>query len=448
MKKNIKTRFAPSPTGLFHIGSARSALFNYLYAKKHDGEFILRIEDTDKERSKPEFETNIQESLSWLSLQWDSFHKQSDRTEIYQEAIRELLENEKAYISKEKKEGGRSEVIRFKNPNKKIEFQDSIRGKVTFDTSDLGDFVIAKSETEPLYHLTVVVDDYEMKISNVIRAEEHISNTPRQILILEALKYPRPQYAHIPLILAPDRSKLSKRHGAVSVMEYKEKGYLPEAVVNYLALLGWNPGTDQEIFRINELIESFSLESVQKGGSIFDEEKLRWINKNHLNKFIPGDEQYNEFKDRFLNSKLYEKKQWSFSDEYLQSVWKVFKERINVYEDIDTLLENKEFDYFFEKPESYKPEEILWKEQKKEDAQSHLNYVIEKIKLINEKSFDEDTVKKSIWDYSSEKGRGDVLWPMRYALSGRKKSPDPFVLASVLGKKEALERLKMASEAL
>lgn len=448
MKKNIKTRFAPSPTGLFHIGSARSALFNYLYAKKHDGEFILRIEDTDKKRSKPEFETNIQESLSWLSIQWDSFYKQSDRTEIYQKAIRELLENKKAYISKEKKESGRSEVIRFKNPNKKIEFSDLIRGKVTFDTSDLGDFVIAKSETEPLYHLTVVVDDQDMEISNVIRAEEHISNTPRQILILEALKYTRPQYAHIPLILAPDRSKLSKRHGAVSVMEYKEKGYLPEAVVNYLALLGWNPGTDQEIFRINELIEAFSLETVQKGGSIFDEEKLRWINKNHLNKFIPSKEQYKEFKERFLNSKAYEKKQWNFSDEYLQSVWEVFKERINVYEDVDTLLENNEFDYFFEKPESYKPEEILWKEQKNEDAQSHLNYVIKKIKLIDEENFDEDTVKESIWDYSSERGRGDVLWPMRYALSGRKKSPDPFVLASVLGKKEAIERLKMASKAL
>ncbi len=446
--KNIKTRFAPSPTGLFHIGSARSALFNYLFAKKYNGEFILRIEDTDKERSKPEFETNIQDSLSWLSLQWDSFYKQSDRTLIYQEATRELLENEKAYISKEKKEAGRSEVIRFKNPNKKIEFNDLIRGKVTFDTSDLGDFVIAKSETEPLYHLTVVVDDSEMKISHVIRAEEHISNTPRQILILEALKYSRPQYAHIPLILAPDRSKLSKRHGAVSVMEYKEKGYLPEAVVNYLALLGWNPGTDQEIFRINELIEAFSLDSVQKGGSIFDEEKLRWINKNHLNKFIPNEEQYREFKNRFLNSKLYEKRQWKFSEEYLQSIWKVFKERVSVYEDIDTLLENDEFDYFFEKPESYNLKEILWKEQKKEDAQSHLNYVLEKLQLIDEDCFSAETVKESIWDYSSEKDRGDVLWPMRYALSGRKKSPDPFVLASVLGKKEALERLKMASEAL
>ena len=446
--KNIKTRFAPSPTGLFHIGSARSALFNYLYAKKHDGEFILRIEDTDRERSKPEFESNIQDSLSWLSLQWDSFHKQSDRTEIYQEAIRELIENEKAYISKEEKEGGRSEVIRFKNPNRTIEFDDLIRGKVTFDTSDLGDFVIAKSETEPLYHLTVVVDDYEMQITNVIRAEEHISNTPRQILILEALKYPRPMYAHIPLILAPDRSKLSKRHGAVSVMEYKEKGYLPEAVVNYLALLGWNPGTDQEIFRINELVDAFSLEAVQKGGSIFDEEKLRWINKNHLNKFIPSEEQYQEFKQRFLNSKNYEKKQWEFSDEYLQSVWKVFKERITVYQDINTLLEDKEFDYFFERPESYKPEELLWKEQKKEDAKSHLKYVIERINLIEEESLDEETLKESIWDYATECGRGDVLWPMRFALSGRKKSPDPFALTSVLGKREALERLKKASEAL
>ncbi len=224
MKKIIKTRFAPSPTGVLHIGSVRTALFNFLYAKKHGGEFILRIEDTDRERSKPEFETVIQESLSWLSMEWNSFHRQSDRTEIYQEAIRELLENKKAYISKEEREGGRKEVIRFSNPNKIIKFKDTIRGEINFDTSELGDFVIAKSESEPLYHLTVVVDDFKMEITDVIRAEEHISNTPRQILILEALNYPRPNYAHIPLILAPDRSKLSKRHGAVSVMEYKEKG--------------------------------------------------------------------------------------------------------------------------------------------------------------------------------------------------------------------------------
>ncbi len=283
MNEAIVTRFAPSPTGHFHIGSARTAIFNYLYAKKYKGKFILRIEDTDKERSKPEFETEIEESMSWLSLDWDSSYKQSDRTDIYKEELIELLENNSAYVSKEEK-GDRSEVIRFKNPNKIIEFEDSIRGKVKFDTSDLGDFVIAKSETEPLYHFTVTVDDSKMGITNIIRAEDHISNTPRQILIIEALGFDRPKYAHIPLILSSDRSKLSKRYGsgATSIIKLKEKGFLPEAVLNYLTLLGWNPGTDQEIFKKEDLIESFSLEKIQKGGAVFDEEKLKWINKNHI----------------------------------------------------------------------------------------------------------------------------------------------------------------------
>ncbi|MGM0482777.1 MAG: glutamate--tRNA ligase [Patescibacteria group bacterium] len=447
MERKVKTRFAPSPTGFFHIGSARTALFNYLYAKKHGGDFILRIEDTDRERSKSEYESDIQESLSWLSLDWDAYHRQSDRTHIYQEAVRKLIENDMAYISKEEKneeDGKRSEVIRFHNPNKVIEFQDKIRGKIKFDTSDLGDFVIAKSEEEPLYHLTVVVDDHEMEITHVIRAEEHISNTPRQILILEALGYERPRYAHIPLILAPDRSKLSKRHGAVSVMEYKEKGFLPEALINYLALLGWNPGTDQEIFLKEDLIKQFSLEAVQKGGSIFSEEKLRWVNKNHLLNFVTEDEQYEEFKKRFTASSIPEKKCWQFSDDYLHSVWKIFKERINVYEDIDILLDEDEFDYFFERPD-YQPEELLWKEQGKEEALEHLETVYEKLLLVDAEEFkDGENIKKALWDYATEQGRGNVLWPMRYALSGKQKSPDPFSMAGVFGKEESLERIEVA----
>ncbi len=447
MKRPVKTRFAPSPTGVLHIGGVRTALYNYLFAKKYGGNFILRIEDTDRERSKPEYETIIREALSWLSLEWDSFHRQSDRTEIYQEAIRELLENKKAYISKEEKEGGRKEVIRFSNPNKVIKFKDAVRGEIAFDTSELGDFVIAKSENEPLYHLTVVVDDCKMEITDVIRAEEHISNTPRQILILEGLGYPRPNYAHIPLILAPDRSKLSKRHGAVSVMEYKEKGYLPEALINYLALLGWNPGTDQEIFRMEELVEEFSLENIQKSGAVFDEEKLKWVNKKHLDKFTPGEEQYDEFKNRFLKSTIYEKHQWRCSDEYLRSVWKVFKERINFYGDIETLLEGGEFDCFFDEPE-YEVNKLLWKDQDKKNANLHLEKTIEKIEQLDESRFENESIKEVLWDYATEKGRGEVLWPMRYALSGKDRSPDPFTLSSVLGKKKTLERLKRASEAL
>ncbi|MFQ5662055.1 MAG: glutamate--tRNA ligase, partial [Candidatus Paceibacteria bacterium] len=245
-KKKVITRIAPSPTGELHIGTARSALFNYLYAKQNGGEFIVRIEDTDKERSKKEFEKDILEGFEWLGLGSDEVFKQSERTSIYKKYIKQLLDDGVAYISKEKskqEEGKEIEVVRLKNPGKKVEFIDLIRGEIEFDTTELGDFVIARNQDEPLYHLAVVVDDHEMGITHIIRGEDHISNTPRQILIQEALGFERSKYAHIPLILAPDRSKLSKRgDNATSISEYKEKGYISSALVNYMALLGWNPG--------------------------------------------------------------------------------------------------------------------------------------------------------------------------------------------------------------
>jgi len=244
---NIITRFPPSPTGYLHIGRARTALFNYLFTQKNKGKMVFRIEDTDKERSKKEYEDNIIECLEWLGISYDLGPlRQSERNDIYEKYIKILIDNGSAYVSKENTEnGGRSEVIRFKNPNKKISFSDLVRGEVTIDTTDLGDFIIAKSITEPLYHLTVVVDDHEMGITHIIRGEDGISNTPRQILIEEGIGAIRPIYAHIPLILATDKSKLSGRHGAVSVTEFRDMGYLPQAMVNFLALLGWNPGDDR-----------------------------------------------------------------------------------------------------------------------------------------------------------------------------------------------------------
>src|SRR3989344_5065054 len=302
-KSQIKTRIAPSPTGDLHIGTARTALFNYLFTKQNNGKFIVRIEDTDKERSKKEFEDNILEELKWLGLDNDKLYRQ---------------EESKAKMGKQ------IEVVRLKNPNKKVEFDDIIRGKIEFDTTELGNFVIAKNINEPLYHLAVVVDDYEMEISHIIRGEDHISNTPRQILIQEALGIDRPKYVHIPLILTQNRSKMSKRDNATSISEYRRKGYVSDALINYMALLGWNPGTNKELFTINELIEEFSIENIQKGGAIFDIEKLNWFNREYI--------------------------------------------------------------------------------------------------------------KKIIWDVAEKEGRGSVLWPIRYALSGRNKSPDPFQLAEVLGK--------------
>ena len=284
----IVTRFAPSPTGLLHAGNYRTAVFSYLFARQRGGKFILRIEDTDKERSKKEYEDNILESLKWLGLDYDEFHRQSERAPAHKKYLKQLIDGGFAYVSKEEAAGEgddkarRKEVIRFKNPNIKVKFHDLIRGEIEVDTTDLKDFVIAKDLDTPLFHLAVVADDFDMGVTHVVRGEDHISNTPRQILIQRAIGAPEPVYAHIPLILAPDRTKLSKRKGALALTEYRDRGYLPQAVLNYLALLGWNPGTEQEILSLDDLLKQFDISKVQKGGAIFNEEKLRWINKEYL----------------------------------------------------------------------------------------------------------------------------------------------------------------------
>jgi len=291
MSQKVVTRFPPSPTGHLHIGSARTALFNYLFAKHNNGSMRLRFEDTDKERSKKEFEDDIIEGLRWLGLYSETSEvpRQSERTEIYKKHLIPLLEKGFAYEAEEAKNTPDKKVVRFKNPNKTISFFDLVRGDVTFDTTELGDFVIARNTEEPLYHLAVVIDDHEMGVTHVIRGEDHISNTPRQILIQEAIGASRPLYAHIPLILGKDKSKLSKRHGAISVTEYRNQGFLPEALVNFLALIGWNPGGEREVYSLNELVALFSLEKVQKGGAKFDLDKLRWMNKEYLRK-VPKEE--------------------------------------------------------------------------------------------------------------------------------------------------------------
>ncbi|MEI8337853.1 MAG: glutamate--tRNA ligase family protein [bacterium] len=299
--EKVVTRFAPSPTGFLHIGGVRTALFSYLFAKQNNGEFVLRIEDTDKERNKEEWTEGLIKDLDWLGLKHDRFEKQSERFNIHKKYLQKLIDDGFAYISKENptEPGQRDEVIRFKNPNKIVIIKDLIRGSVSIDTTDLHDFVIARSLEEPLYHLAVVIDDFEMGITHVIRGEEHLSNTPRQILIQEAIGAPRPIYAHIPLVLAADRSKLSKRiHGeTVSLTYYREQGYLPEAILNFVAMIGWNSGTDQEIFSLDELIEQFKIEKVQKGGAVLNVEKLDWINKEYIKKLSDKEilEQINKY---------------------------------------------------------------------------------------------------------------------------------------------------------
>jgi glutamyl-tRNA synthetase len=435
----IVTRFPPSPTGFLHIGRARTALFNYLFTKKNAGKMVFRIEDTDKERSKKEYEQDIIECLKWLEISYDEGpYLQSQRHEIYTSHLKKLVDEGKAYISKEKvvEEGGRAEVIRFKNPNKRILFTDLIRGDIEFDTTELSDFVIAKSLNEPLYHLAVVIDDHLMNVTHVIRGEDGISNTPRQILIQEAIGAKRPLYAHVPLILAKDKSKLSGRHGAVSVTEYRNKGYLPQALVNYLALLGWNPGTDKEIFTMNELIESFDIKKIQKGGAVFDEEKLKWINKEHM-KLLSKEEFLNKIRPVVMAK-------YNASEEMLKKIAPLVLERISIFSDLDEMMANGEFDYLFSKP-SYDAQSLLWKGKGDIKALGErFTKIISLIEPISEASFNRETVKAAVWPYAEEIGRGDILWPMRYSLSGKEKSPDPFVLAELLGKKETIERLKAA----
>lgn len=440
-EKKVVTRIAPSPTGLLHVGTARSALFNYLFAKQNNGKFIVRVEDTDKERSTKEFEDNILEGLELLGLSYDALYRQSERGEIYKKYIAKLIADDTAYTSKEesKKDPGETvEVVRLRNPNKKITFNDMIRGDITFDTTDLEDFVIARSVDEPLYHLAVVIDDAEMEVTHVIRGDDHISNTPRQILIQEALGFERPVYAHMPMILGPDKSKLSKRKNAVSVSEYT-KEYLPEALVNYLALLGWNPGTEQEFFSLDELIKAFDINKMQKGGAIFSTEKLGAINHEYIKKMTGTEFQKHalpflpKYKSNFEN----------ISEETVSLILSSLQERLRSFSELKETNDDGNLDFYFETPE-YDGKAMVWKDESPETTSEFLNEIITTLEKIDEKSFTNENIKDKLWDYATEKGRGSVLWPMRFALTGKDKSPDPFIVAQILGKTEALTRLQTA----
>ncbi|MEY2640993.1 MAG: hypothetical protein RL150_386 [Candidatus Parcubacteria bacterium] len=436
----VITRVPPSPTGSLHVGTARTMLFNYLFARQNGGKLYLRMEDTDKERSKIEHEADIIEGLQWLGLTWDNsdtIYRQSEQTERYREALEYLIATGTAYVSKEAaEEGKRAEVIRFKNPNKVVTFTDIIRGDISFDTTELGDFVIAKSLDEPLYHLAVVVDDIDMAITHIIRGEDHISNTPRQILIQEALGAPRPQYAHVPLLLGEDKAKLSKRKGAKSIDQFKAEGYLPQAVLNFLALLGWNPGDDRELFSLEELITAFSLENVQKGGAVFSETKLRWFNHEYLKLLTP------EAQKELLNSIKAALEAHGAPKALARSLTPLVSERIDILSDVTKLLESGELQYFFEAP-TYDVNGLLWKKAESlAEMKTHLSAVRDMIAPLETWTLEQ--IKAVVWDYAGEHGRGNVLWPFRFALSGREQSPDPFEIAEILGKEETLARIDTA----
>lgn len=440
-EKKTVVRFAPSPTGFLHLGSVRTALFNYLFARQNKGKFILRIEDTDKERSKKEYEEDIVSGLKWLGFDSDEFYRQSEREDIYKKYLKKLLDDGKAYLSQESETaetGKRAEVIRFKNPNKKISFSDMIRGEIEFDTTELKDFVIAKSLEEPLFHLAVVVDDFEMGITHIIRGEDHISNTPRQILIQEAIGAPKPYYAHIPLILDKERAKLSKRkHGeTVSLSYYVKRGYLPQAFLNFLALLGWNPGTPQEIFTLDELIRQFNIKKIQKGGAVFNEEKLKWVNKEHIKLLSPEK----------IASEIYNivKTFYDADAEYVRKLSPVILNRISSFGEVNDMIKEGELEFFFKRPD-YERDFLKWKgDSDIAVTKTHLEHTLSALDEISDDQFTFDNVKQTLFSYAEQKGKGSALWPVRFALSGREKSPDPFTIMATLGKKETLERIKIA----
>jgi nondiscriminating glutamyl-tRNA synthetase len=466
----VRTRFAPSPTGPLHIGGARTALFSWLFARKYGGTFVLRVEDTDRERSEKKYEEELIAGLSWLGLDWDEGptekgpygpYRQTARTALYVKYLKVLLEKGDAYYcycTKDELEGQRDamvaqglppkyngrcrnltdppagkkpEVIRFKVPGMKVEFEDMVRGTVVFDTSLFGDIVIAKDPENPLYNFAVVVDDELMKISHVIRGEEHLSNTPKQILMQRALGFTPPTYAHIPLILNPDRTKMSKRFADTALLNYRDQGYLPEALTNFLALLGWHPKGDREVFSKEELIAEFDMERVQPSGAIFNQEKLDWINREYLKTF-------DDKKIVALLKPFLEKARLHGAPEFLEKWVAVERGRANTLNDFISLG-----GLFFALPE-YDAELLIWKESSREEAAAALAAAQKCLTGLDARSFTKETLMDAIASVIGEKKRGAVLWPLRVALSGAKASPDPIDIMAVLGREESLKRIAAA----
>ncbi len=444
--QKVVTRFAPSPTGKAHAGSYRTAIYAWLFARKHDGKFILRIEDTDTARNSKEAEQDIYEALQWLGINHDELHIQSKNLARHQEILEQLIAADKAYVSREEAKDGSGvikDIIRFRNPNKSVTFTDLIRGPITTDTTDLGDFVIARSISEPLYHLAVVVDDHDEEVTHVIRAEEHIANTPRQILLHEALGWELPAYAHLPLVLGPDKQKLSKRKGALPMTEYAKEGYLSEAVFNCIAMIGWNPadpGSNQELFSKEELINRFDFSRIQKSGAVFNIEKLNWFNREYMKKL--DSETFWKQADIWLPEWAKEKPE---NLEMLKKIEHLLRDRIEKFSDIKTFFENREFDYFF-KELKIDQTMLIWKNDTLENAKKHLTKVKEILESVSEIGWKYENLKEALMPYAEAEGKGNVLWPLRVALSGREKSPDPFELATILGKEKTLERITKAAQ--
>lgn len=476
MEQNIRVRIAPSPTGFLHVGTARTALFNFLFARKYNGKFILRIEDTDLERSQEKYTQNIYDSLKALGLNWDEGpdvggeyapYKQSERFELYKKYADKLLdegaaylcwctqeeleaEKEKALIEKEQhlysgkcknltpeqienyRQEGRKPVIRFKVPLEHIKFDDLIKGPLDFKKGIIGDFVIMKSNGTPTYNFAVVIDDIKMRISHVIRGEDHISNTPKQILIYKALGYELPEYAHVGMILAPDRTKLSKRHGATAVSDFVEQGYLPEAFVNFLALLGWSPASGQEIMNLDELIQAFTLDRISPSPAIFEFDKLNWMNGQYIRN-LPVPEITKRVKPYLRNYDLS-----VYTESQLETMVAAVREPLTKLSEITDAVS-----YFFNDIINTDPEIVKIIETP--ESQRVLAKFYEIADSINYENIDEihnqlTDFRKSINDLKPKQ----IMWAIRAALTGRTRGADMAAVISLLGMKKVKSRIKNA----
>ena len=478
-----RVRFAPSPTGYLHIGGLRTALYNYLFAKNKNGKLILRIEDTDRKRFVEGAVENLIDTLNWAGISFDegpdiggefSPYLQSERLGIYKELAHKLISEGKAYycfctperleklkeeqqkqklpqakydkyclhLSKteieEKLNSGVPYVIRLNvKPDQKIIFDDVIRGTVEFETNNIDDQVLLKSDGFPTYHLANVVDDHLMGISHVIRGEEWLSSTPKHIILYDYFGWEKPIFAHLPLLLNPDKSKLSKRQGDVAVEDYREKGYLKEALINFVALLGWNYGDDKEFYEMDELIEKFSLERVHKAGAVFNIEKLNWLNFEHLRK-KPDSEVL-----KMLNVEI-EKSEFAgnnYSDDYLMKIIAAMKERVSFVKEYLT-----KSPYFFKAPETYEEQNL--KKRWKEDSSNLLLRLKEKFEELENPS--REDFEKALDETSSQLnvGKGQLVHPLRIAVSGVGEGPGVYDIVSIIGKDETIGRINTALKKL
>ena len=423
----MRVRFAPSPTGVLHIGGARTALFNYLFAKKNKGKLILRIEDTDKERSQKIFEKDIRAGFKWLGFKWDEEYYQSKRTALYKKYLQQLLKQDLAY-----RQAG---AVYFRTPTAgKIVVDDVIRGKVEFDAQDVDDFVIQKSDGGFVFHFVNVIDDWQMNISHVIRGEDHLSNTPKHILLFKALGAEIPKYVHIPLILNPDRSKMSKRTGEVNFSDYVGKGYLPEALINFLVQLGWSDPKGREFFSLKELVAAFDLSRVQKAGAVFDLKYLNHINHHYLAKLSTA--AYYKLAKPFVPFKG--------TEVYHKKVLTLLKDRAEYLAQLPELMS-----YFYKTPD-YDKNLLVFKKSSPEQTVQGLTVACQVLSAVSAGTWAEKRLQQVLDSAAAAEGLspGDIFWPVRVALSGLPGSPSPVELLSVLGKKESVKRLELALKKL